>query len=366
MQRRRSKTSNLNQPVTISSLAKYLKLSPAAVSMVLNSTPKAARFPEKTRKRILAAAAKFNYRPNFVARSLRKQQTFTIGVLVPEVSEGYAALVLAGIEDYLLQAGYFYFVVSHRHKTHRLEQYPRLFMERLVEGIIAVDTTDLPFIAHVPTAVVSGHRRMPGITNVVLDHRHAALLALEHLLTARNAMDQQMVIIDWYWRMQLQSGLTELWLAKKDLELARSEAERFLEVTLATAERTWQALAWEANARVAMAQLDTSRARECVTSALSTMEGFEVPLAAWRVHATAAELYGGGESSEAAEHHRELSRATILKLADSLPAEEPLRKTFLSAPSVRQVLGNGETTNGKRSRSPTKRVKRSAKKSAPT
>jgi len=150
--------------------------------MVLNSTPRATRFPEKTRKRILAAAAKFNYRPNFVARSLRKQQTFTIGVLVPEVSEGYAALVLAGIEDYLLQAGYFYFVVSHRHKTHLLEQYPRLFMDRLVEGIIAVDTTELPFIPQVPTAVVSGHRRMPGITNVVLDHRRAAVLALEHLL----------------------------------------------------------------------------------------------------------------------------------------------------------------------------------------
>ena len=126
MERRQSqhkRSSNASQPVTIRSLAKYLKLSPAAVSMVLNSTPKSKRFPEKTRNRILAAAAKFNYRPNFVARSLRKQQTFTIGVLVPEVSEGYAALVLAGIEDYLLQAGYFYFVVSHRHKTHRLEQY---------------------------------------------------------------------------------------------------------------------------------------------------------------------------------------------------------------------------------------------------
>ncbi|HWC18304.1 MAG TPA: LacI family DNA-binding transcriptional regulator [Terriglobales bacterium] len=179
---RKLSSTNGTQAVTISSLAKYLKLSPAAVSMVLNSTPKAKRFPEKTKKRILAAAAKFNYRPNFVARSLRKQQTFTIGVLVPEVSEGYAALVLAGIEDYLLQAGYFYFVVSHRHKTHLLEQYPRLFMERLVEGIIAVDTAELPFVPDVPVTVVSGHRRMPGITNVVLDHRHAAALGLEHLL----------------------------------------------------------------------------------------------------------------------------------------------------------------------------------------
>ena len=164
-------------------------------------------------------------------------------------------------------------------------------------------------------------------------------LALEHLLTARNAMDQQMVIIDWYWRMQLQSSLTELWLAKGALKQARIEAEGFLQVTLATAERTWQALAWETNARIAMAELDLDRARDCITKALSTMEGFEVPLAAWRVHATAAELYRASHKNESADRLRELSRATILKLADSLATEETLRKTFLSAPSLRRVLG---------------------------
>ena len=190
-------------------------------------------------------------------------------------------------------------------------------------------------------------------------------LALKHLSTARNAMDQQMVIIDWYWRMQLQSSLTELWLAKGDLKQARTEAERFLEITLATAERTWQALAWEANARVAMAQRDLERAHECVKNALSTMERFEVPVAAWRVHATAAELYRGSEKSKEAEHHLELSRATILKLADSLPVEEPLRKTFLSAPSVRKVLGTGEPTNGARSRTTSNRVKIVGKRSFP-
>src|SRR5208282_3073581 len=190
-------------------------------------------------------------------------------------------------------------------------------------------------------------------------------LALKHLSTARNAMDQQMVIVDCYWRMQLQSSLTEMWLAKGDLKQARIEAERFLEVTLATAERTWQALAWEANTRVAIAQRDFERAHECITKALSTMEGFEVPLAAWRVHATAAERYQGSKKSEASEHHRELSRATILKLADSLPSEEPIRRIFLSAPSVRRVLGNGVTTNGARSTSRAKRVKKSSKRPTP-
>ena len=51
-----------------------------------------------------------------------------------------------------------------------------------------------------------------------------------------------MVIVDWYWRMQLQSSLTEMWLAKGDLKQARIEAEKFLEVSLVTAEapgRRW-------------------------------------------------------------------------------------------------------------------------------
>jgi len=72
---------------------------------------------------------------------------------------------------------------------------------------------------------------------------------------------------------------------------------------LATAEHTWQGLAWEMNARVAMAELDMTRAHDCVANGLSAMEGFEVPLAAWRVHATAFELYqnsgGLGNHSEA-------------------------------------------------------------------
>jgi len=69
-----------------------------------------------------------------------------------------------------------------------------------------------------------------------------------------------MVMLDWYWRMLLESGLTEVWLAKGDLVQARLQAERFLEITLATAKRTWQALAWEANVRVAMTEGDIPRA----------------------------------------------------------------------------------------------------------
>jgi hypothetical protein len=152
-------------------------------------------------------------------------------------------------------------------------------------------------------------------------------------------MDRRPVIHDWYSRMIIEGALSELWLAKRDLARARLEAERFLELTRATAERTWQALAWDTNARVACAERDFYRAQNCIDQALSTMEGFEVPLAAWRVHGTAAELSARLGNNAAAEQHRASSRATILRLADSLPHDEPLRVRFLSAPPVRQIVG---------------------------
>jgi len=68
------------------------------------------------------------------------------------------------------------------------------------------------------------------------------------------------------------------------------------------------------------------------------MEGFEVPLAGWRVHATAAEVSQRAEDTESSQRHREISRVAILKLANSLTPEDSLRKTFLSALSVTKIL----------------------------
>jgi DNA-binding LacI/PurR family transcriptional regulator len=168
------------QSVSLKSLAAHLELSPATVSLVINRSPAAKSIPQRTQERIRAVARELNYRPNFVARSLRAQRSFTIGVVVPEISEGYAALVMSGIEDYLLQEGYFYFVVSHRHRSDLVEEYPRLLQERSVEGLIAVDTACREGVP-IPVVAVSGHRELRGVTNIMLNHDNAARFALEHL-----------------------------------------------------------------------------------------------------------------------------------------------------------------------------------------
>ena len=162
-------------------LAQMLGLSPATVSLALNRFAQADSIPQRTKDLILATAQKFNYRPNLLARSLRTQRSFTVGVIVPEISEGYTATVLSGIEDKLLEEGYFFFVTSHRHRPDLIDEYPKTFLDRGVDGVIAVDTLwthKLP----VPVVTISGHNDVEGITNIVVNHQRASYLALEHLV----------------------------------------------------------------------------------------------------------------------------------------------------------------------------------------
>ncbi len=167
-------------PISLRTLGEYLNLSPATISLVLNNAPGVRSIPQETRDRVTEAATKFDYRPSFYARSLRKRQTFSVGVLVPELSDSYATQVLAGVEEYLIEEGYFYLTASHRRRPDLIEEYPRLLMERSVEGFIVIDTI-LEKSLSLPVVVVAGHRKIEGVTNVVLDQKRAAELALRHL-----------------------------------------------------------------------------------------------------------------------------------------------------------------------------------------
>src|SRR5713226_1422510 len=176
--RKRNQSSG-DKPVSLKILADHLGLCPATVSVVLNNVP-GRSIPVETRERVRAAARKFNYQPSLLARSLRKQRTFTVGVLVPELSDGYHTLVMSGIGDHLMQEGYFYFSAHHRHKPDLVEEYPRLLLGRGAEGIVTIDTA-LAHALPIPIVAVAGHRKLTGVTNVVLDHKRAAELSLRHL-----------------------------------------------------------------------------------------------------------------------------------------------------------------------------------------
>ncbi len=175
----KQKRPTIDGPISLKKLAEHLGLNPATVSVVLNEVP-GRSIPQATRDRIKAAAKELNYHPSLLARSLRNRRTLNIGILVPQLGDGYHTQVMSGIGDHLMDAGYFYFTAHHRHRKDLVEEYSRMLLGRGAEALITIDTLlEHPF--PVPVVAVAGHHAVSGVTNVILDHRFAAELTLTHL-----------------------------------------------------------------------------------------------------------------------------------------------------------------------------------------
>ena len=179
----KGKKSRLSQPgkVTLRQVAEHVGLAPGTVSAVLNSAPSSRAIPEHTQQRIRTAAQELNYSPNFLARSLRKKRTYTVGLIIEEIGDVYGAMVVSGVEAYLRKHNYFFLTVIHRHDASLLRHHAQLLLERGVEGFVTVDTS-LEEPLPVPTVSVAGHRTLKGVTNIVLDQQQGAQVALLHLL----------------------------------------------------------------------------------------------------------------------------------------------------------------------------------------
>jgi tetratricopeptide (TPR) repeat protein len=158
--------------------------------------------------------------------------------------------------------------------------------------------------------------------------------ALDHLLKAREEMDSQAIVFDWYLRLPLQAALAEVWLKQGNLANAREEANLFVGAALSSPELHWRALAWEMDARVSIAEKDYEQAQRSISKALTLVKEHELPLASWRVYATAGRLYGQGYNLAA--------RKALLRLADSFPADHPLRATLVSAGAASEILLEGD------------------------
>ena len=167
--------------VTLKSLASHLDLTAGTVSSVLNNSPASRSIPERTRKRILEAARELNYRPNFLARSLRVRRSYTVGVIAEEISDPYGATIISGIETFLRKNNFFFLTVVHRHDDKLLRSYSQLLLTRGVEGFITIDTS-IDQQPTLPTVAIAGHHAVPNVTNIILDHQRAARLVLQHLI----------------------------------------------------------------------------------------------------------------------------------------------------------------------------------------
>jgi len=167
--------------VNLRMLAEHLKLSQTTVSLVLNNSPAARSIPQETRTRVMEAAERLNYRPNYFARSLRQRRSMSVGVLAPDLSEGYFTRVMSGVVQELTAAHYFYFTACHDWKRELIDKYPRMLVERSVDGFLLLNTPADHIEVPIPVVAISGHSVAESVTNIVLDHHLAVHQALTHL-----------------------------------------------------------------------------------------------------------------------------------------------------------------------------------------
>jgi LacI family transcriptional regulator len=170
---------------TIREVAESAGVSYATVSHVINNT----RFVTKeTRERVLAAMTALNYRPNALARSLRRGKTNTIGLVLPDSANPFFAEISRSIEDEAFKRGYSVFLCNTELDTQRELFYVDVLSNKQVDGIIFVAAGDQPdsldYLLRENMPVVLIDRNLPNVqVDVVLtDHQLGGYLATKHLI----------------------------------------------------------------------------------------------------------------------------------------------------------------------------------------
>lgn len=121
---------------TIKSIAEYVGVDSSTVSRVINGLAKEYRISTKTVKAVNEAVEKLNYKPNKIAKSLRLKKTFTIGLVVPDISNPWFADIISKIEKESRQKGYNVFLCNSDDSEEIEEELLLLLEDWKVDGII--------------------------------------------------------------------------------------------------------------------------------------------------------------------------------------------------------------------------------------
>ena len=165
--------------------------------------------------------------------------------------------------------------------------------------------------------------------------RHAAALRAFQEVTAQSTLMRSILL------MPLRLGLGQYWLARKQFVRAREQMQELCRLAATSGERTYLALGRQALAEAALAQRNVPAAERELSEALHAVDGYEVPLAEWRVCATAARVELARGHRVKADAYWTRSAAVLDRLAASLKDDADLHRSFLAQPAVQMVRRHG-------------------------
>src|SRR5580658_2899643 len=131
--KRKNSVAKKGKAASIYDVARESRVSVFTVSAVINGK---AHVGKKLRERVEAAIRKLNYRPNLIARSLAKQRTHTIGMIVPDIANPFFPMVVRGAEDAAQKHGYNLLLCNSDDNLDKEESAVALLLSKRVDGIL--------------------------------------------------------------------------------------------------------------------------------------------------------------------------------------------------------------------------------------
>src|SRR5712691_4405442 len=171
---------------TIYDVARLAGVSTATVSKVINNT---GRISKDTSVRVESAMAELRYRPSILASALKKYQTFSLGLLVPDITNPFYGELARAVEDEALHHNYSVLVCSTDNKPEREEKQINLLMRKHLDGLIiatseGMNKEALEILAQDEARVIFIDRVLPNSPYPVIatDHYLGSYQATEHLI----------------------------------------------------------------------------------------------------------------------------------------------------------------------------------------
>jgi LacI family transcriptional regulator len=174
--------------VTLRDVASVAGVHPATVSRALNEETRAL-VNKETARRVLEAAETLGYRPNPIARGLKTNRSYTIGVLIPDLTNPLFPPILRGIEDRLETDGYTPLIANTDNDPERELHDMQAMRARQVDGIIAATARrdhrlhDALIDAGIELVLVNRRQEELPVSSATADDRIGMRLAVEHLIS---------------------------------------------------------------------------------------------------------------------------------------------------------------------------------------
>jgi LacI family transcriptional regulator len=178
----------MNGKVSLKDVAKYLGVSTALVSYVINNKEKEARVSEKMANKIRSAVIELNYQPNQIAKSLKSGKTNTIGLIVADISNPFFSSIARIIEDEARKQGYIVIFGSSDESAEKSQDLLNAFQNRQVDAFIIapVENTEKQIKAlqktGMPVVLIDRYFPTLQVDSVHIDNFQAAYNAVEHLI----------------------------------------------------------------------------------------------------------------------------------------------------------------------------------------